>query len=232
MIKAMIFDLDGVLVDTARFHYLAWRRLAREWFDMEFAEKDNERFKGVNRVACMKILCGMAGASLPEEQFERGMTLKNDWYVEMVQGMTPADVLPGAKEYVLRMRARGIKTAIGSASKNCRLVLSRTGIEDLFEAVADGTVVTRAKPDPEVFLAAARMLGESPAASIVFEDAQAGIEAAKAGGMRCCAIGKPEDLSGYDWIFPGLYAIEAGISFEMPLRRGIFESAPTEEELN
>lgn len=207
MTKAMIFDLDGVLVDTAHFHYLAWRRLAREWFDREFTEKDNEKFKGVNREACMRMLCDMAGVVPEAEAFERGMALKNDWYIDMVRGMTPADVLPGAKEYVRRMRARGIQTAIGSASKNCRLVLERTGIENLFDAVADGTVVTRAKPDPEVFLAAARMLGQPPADCIVFEDAQAGIEAAVAGGMRCCAIGKPDDLFGYDWIFPGLYAI-------------------------
>ncbi len=207
MIAAMIFDLDGVLVDTARFHYLAWRRLAREWFDMEFTEADNEQFKGVNRVACMKILCQMAGKALPDDEFERGMTLKNGWYVEMVGTMTPADVLPGAREFVEAARARGIRCAIGSASKNCALVLERTGIGGLFEAVADGTVVTRAKPDPEVFLEAARMLGVSPDDSIVFEDAQAGIDAARAGGMRCCAIGRPEDLTGYNWIAPGLFAL-------------------------
>lgn len=208
MTKAMIFDLDGVLVDTARFHYLAWKRLAREWFDMDFTEADNEQFKGVNRVACMKILCAMADVTLSPERFEEGMDLKNGWYVDMVRGMTPGDVLPGAKEYVLRVRAEGLKTGIGSASKNCAMVLERTGIADLFDAVADGTVVTHAKPDPEVFLYAARMLGITPTDCIVFEDAQAGIEAAKNGGMRCCAIGKPEDLTGYDWIYPGLYAIE------------------------
>lgn len=208
MTKAMIFDLDGVLVDTAKFHYLAWRRLAREWFDMDFTEADNEQFKGVNRVACMKILCEMAGVTLSSEDFERGMDLKNGWYVDMVDEMTPADVLPGAKEYVERMRAKGMRCAIGSASKNCQLVLARTGIAGLFDAVADGTVVSKAKPDPEVFLVAAEMLDTAPAECIVFEDAQAGVDAAKAGGMRCCAIGHPEDLTGYDWIYPGLYAIK------------------------
>lgn len=208
MIDAMIFDLDGVLVDTARFHYLAWKRLAREWFDMDFTEANNEQFKGVNRVRCMEILCEMAGRTLSAEAFERGMTLKNGWYVDMVREMTPADVLPGAKTYVERARARGVKTAIGSASKNCALVLDRTDIADLFDAVADGTVVTKAKPDPEVFLAAARMLHVPPQGCIVFEDAQAGIDAARAGGMRCCAIGSPDDLSGYDWIYPSLQAID------------------------
>jgi len=105
MINAMIFDLDGVLVDTARFHYLAWRRLAREWFDMEFTQRDNERFKGVNRVACMGILCQMAGVVLDAKEFERGMDLKNGWYVEMVGAMTPLDVLPGAREYVEKVRS-------------------------------------------------------------------------------------------------------------------------------
>lgn len=212
MIKAMIFDLDGVLVDTAKFHYLAWKRLAREWFNMDFTEEDNEQFKGVNRVACMKILCEMAGVTLSPEDFERGMDLKNGWYVDMVREMTPADVLPGAREYVERMRAEGMKCGIGSASKNCALVLERTGIRDLFDAVADGTVVTKAKPDPEVFLCAACMMDAEPKTCIVFEDAQAGIDAAKAGGMRCCAIGKPEDLAGYDWIYPGLYAIEGELA--------------------
>lgn len=201
MRQGYIFDLDGVLVDTAVFHYQAWKRLAWEWFQMDFTESDNERFKGVNRVACMHILCQMAGVTLSPEAFDRGMALKNGWYVELVRGMTPRDVLPGAKEYVERMRARGVRCAIGSASKNCALVLERTGIAHLFDAIADGTVVTRAKPDPEVFLCAARMLAVAPADCVVFEDAQAGIDAAKAGGMRCCAIGRPEDLSGYDWIY-------------------------------
>ncbi len=207
MIGGMIFDLDGVLVDTARFHYLAWKRLAREWFQMEFSQADNERFKGVNRVACMKILCEMAGASLSDAAFEEGMSLKNGWYVEMVEAMSPSDVLPGARAYVERARKMGIQCAIGSASKNCGLVLARTGIRELFDAVSDGTVVTRAKPDPEVFLKAAEMMGIPPERCVVFEDAQAGIDAAKAGGMRCCAIGKREDLCHYDWIYPGLYAI-------------------------
>ncbi len=207
MIRGMIFDLDGVLVDTAKFHYLAWKRLADEWFHMDFTEADNEQFKGVNRVACMKILCQMAGVTLPEAEFERGMALKNGWYVDMVGTMTPDDVLPGARAYVEGVRAAGVRCAIGSASKNCGLVLERTGIGGLFDAVSDGTVVTRAKPDPEVFVKAAEMLGIAPADCVVFEDAQAGIEAAKAGGMRCCAIGRPEDLGGYDWIYPGLNAI-------------------------
>lgn len=206
--KGYIFDLDGVLVDTAVFHYQAWKRLAREWFQMDFSEKDNEQFKGVNRVACMHILCKMAGATLPQQTFDRGMTLKNDWYVALVSTMTPSDVLPGARAFVELARAQGIRCAIGSASKNCALVLEKTGIANLFDAIADGTVVTRAKPDPEVFLCAASLLGVPPEDCVVFEDAQAGIDAAKAGGMRCIAIGKPEDLTGYDWIFGSIAEVQ------------------------
>ncbi len=205
MIRGMIFDLDGVLVDTARFHYLAWKRLAREWFDMDFTERDNEAFKGVNRVACMKILVEKSGRTLTDAEFERGMDLKNGWYVEMVGTMTEKDVLPGARAFAEAARAKGIRLAIGSASKNCQLVLDRTGIGPLFDAVSDGTIVTRAKPDPEVFLTAAKMLSVPPAEAVVFEDAQAGLDAATAGGFYRCAIGNPEDLAGYDWIYPGLF---------------------------
>lgn len=209
--QGYIFDLDGVLVDTAAFHYQAWKRLAQEWFQMDFTEKDNEQFKGVNRIACMHILCKMAGVVLQQEAFDRGMQTKNDWYVALVSAMTPNDVLPGARAFVERARLQGIRCAIGSASKNCALVLERTGIADLFDAIADGTVVTRAKPDPEVFLCAARLLGVLPEDCIVFEDAQAGIDAAKAGGMRCVAIGKPEDLTGYDWIFARIADVQINL---------------------
>ena len=210
-IQGMIFDLDGVLVDTARFHFLAWRRLAAEWFGLDFTEQDNEQFKGVNRVACMKILCKMANAELSDEDFNRGMDVKNQWYVDMVRGMTEADVLPGAREFVERQRGRGILCAIGSASKNCPLVLTRTNLAGLFDAVADGTVVTKAKPDPEVFVKAAGMLGIPPDRCVVFEDAQAGIDAAKAGGMRCCSIGRAADLAGYDWIYTALRLVDESV---------------------
>lgn len=204
MIRGYIFDLDDVLVDTAKFHYLAWKRLAKEMFGYDFTPGQNEAFKGVNRVVCMKILVGLAGAEISSEEFERGMRQKNDWYVEMVRGMTPDDALPGARAYVEAARARGILCAIGSASKNCRLALEKTALAPLFDAVADGTVVTRAKPDPEVFLRAAEMLGCRPEECVVFEDSQAGLDAARAGGMKCCAIGSADALHGWDCLAPGL----------------------------
>jgi beta-phosphoglucomutase len=139
--------------------------------------------------------------------FRRGFyrdDLKNGWYIESVEQMTPADVLPGALAFVKECRAAGLRCAIGSASKNCRLVLARTGLGPFFDAVADGTVVTRAKPDPEVFLTAASMLGLAPSDCVVFEDAQAGIDAAKAGGMRAVGIAAPGALKGFDAVYASL----------------------------
>jgi beta-phosphoglucomutase len=207
-IRGFIFDLDGVLVDTAKFHFLAWKRLARESFGFELTEALNEQFKGVNRVACMKLLCQWTGAELSPEDFTAMTDRKNGWYVEYVERMTPEDVLPGALEFVEKCRAAGLRLAIGSASKNCRLVLGRTGLGPLFDAVSDGTVVTRAKPDPEVFLTAAAMLGLSPSECVVFEDAQAGIDAAKAGGMKAVGISAPGALTGFDAVYRSLGEID------------------------
>lgn len=207
-IRGFIFDLDGVLVDTAKFHYLAWKRLAREAFGFELTEELNEQFKGVNRIACMKLLCEWMGAKLSDEDFTAMTDRKNGWYIQYVERMTPEDVLPGALEFVKECRMAGLSLAIGSASKNCRLVLERTGLGPLFDAVSDGTVVTRAKPDPEVFLTAAAMLKLSSSECVVFEDAQAGIDAAKAGGMKAVAISSPTALTGFDAAFTGLNAID------------------------
>ena len=206
-IRGFIFDLDGVLVDTAKYHYLAWKRLARESFGFELSEELNEQFKGVNRIACMKLLCQWTGAKLSDEDFTAMTDRKNGWYIEYVKRMTPEDVLPGALEFVKECRAAGLSLAIGSASKNCRLVLDRTGLRPLFDAVSDGTVVTRAKPDPEVFLTAAAMLKLSPSECVVFEDAQAGIDAAKAGGMRAVSISSPTALTGFDVSYRSLGGI-------------------------
>ena len=208
MIKGFIFDLDGVLVDTAKFHYLAWKRLAWEEFGFELTPERNEQFKGVNRIACMNLLCEWTGVHLPPEKFLELTDRKNGWYVEYVERMTPEDALPGAVAFVKECRESGLRLAIGSASKNCALVLTRTGLGPLFDRVSDGTIVTRAKPDPEVFLTAARMLGFAPKACAVFEDAQAGIDAARAGGMKAVGIAAPGALHGCDARYPGLDAVE------------------------
>ncbi len=207
-LQGFIFDLDGVLVDTARFHYLAWTRLAQEDLGVDLTPERNEQFKGVTRVACMQRLCQWTGAVLTDAQFTELTDRKNRWYVESVERMTPGDVLPGALAFVKACRAAGLRLAIGSASKNCALVLARTGLGPHFDAVADGTVVTRAKPDPEVFLTAAGMLGLASGECAVFEDAQAGLDAARAGGMKAVGIALPGALTGADALYPALGAID------------------------
>jgi beta-phosphoglucomutase len=204
MIRACLFDLDGVIVDTARYHYLAWKRLAAE-LGFDFSERDNERLKGVSRMASLEILLqvgGMGRRFSPAEK-EAMAAQKNAGYVEYISRMTRDEILPGAKEFLERLRSQGIRTALGSASRNAPLILERTGIAPLFDAVVDGTVVSEAKPAPDVFLKGAEELGVPPAACVVFEDAEAGVEAARRGGMRCIGIGSPGVLRAADAVIPG-----------------------------
>ncbi len=204
--RAAIFDLDGVIVDTAKYHYLAWKRLANE-HGFDFTETDNERLKGVSRVRSLEILLEIGRLNLDEETKVRMASQKNEWYVEYVSHMDASEILPGAVEYLKSIRAKGIKTAIGSASKNTPLILTRLGITELFDAVVDGNKVSKAKPDPEVFLRAAEELGIQPICCVVFEDAEAGIEAAHRAGMKAVGIGKPSSLKDAEAIIPGLFEL-------------------------
>ena len=203
---AAIFDLDGVIVDTAKYHYLAWKRLANE-LGFDFTETDNERLKGVSRVRSLEILLEIGGITLDEEARSQIAGRKNDWYVDYIRQMDASEILPGVTEYVQSLRARGIKTAIGSASKNTPLILERLGIASLFDAVVDGNKVSNAKPDPEVFLRAAEDLNIPPADCVVFEDAEAGVEAAQRAGMGVVGIGKPSILKEADAVIAGLYQL-------------------------
>jgi len=206
--KAAIFDLDGVIVDTARFHFLAWRRLALE-LGFEFTEKDNERQKGVSRMASLEILLEVGGLSdLSVENKQELATKKNEWYKEYLFEMTPEELLPGAKDFIKYLRLRGIKVALASASKNAPIILDKLHIEDLFDAIVDGNSVSQAKPDPEVFLKAAEKLGIHPSECFVFEDAQAGVEGAKRAGMRVVGIGNREILHEADMVVSGFPEIE------------------------
>lgn len=210
MIRAALFDLDGVIVDTAKYHYLAWRRLAGE-LGFEFSEADNERLKGVSRMRSLDILLEVGGFgpdAFSGQQKERMAERKNGWYVEHISRMTPDEILPGALAFLTAVRADGVRTALGSASKNTRIILGRLGIGELFDAVVDGTMVSRTKPDPEVFLICASMLGDIPAAEcVVFEDAAAGIAAAVSAGMYSVGIGSPDTLRGADRVIPGFEGI-------------------------
>lgn len=207
MLQAALFDLDGVLVDTAKYHYLAWKRLAEE-LGFHFSEADNERLKGVSRMRSLAILLEVGGiVGLPEDEQEVLATKKNTWYVEMLGQLTEEDVLPGAREVLLAFRQRGIRTALGSASKNAPLILEKLGIAPLLDAVVDGNSAYLAKPDPQVFLLGAKALGVAPTACVVFEDAVAGIEAAHAGNMVAVGVGELEKLPEADYHIPGLFAL-------------------------
>jgi len=196
-IEGAIFDLDGVLVDTAKYHYRAWRRLAAE-LGFDFTEADNERLKGVSRIRSLEILLEVGRVTMTAEQKEEAAARKNAWYVEYLHTLDENALLSGAKDYLLCLRENGIRIALGSASKNAPLILERLNIVSLFDAVIDGNTVSKAKPDPEVFLKAAAIMSLTPEHCVVFEDALAGIKAAKAGGMRAIGVGKPELLPGAD----------------------------------
>jgi beta-phosphoglucomutase len=205
MVKGCLFDLDGVIVDTAKYHYIAWRDLAKK-LGFEFTEKDNERLKGVSRMASLEILLEVGGIKgLCDDEKQRLAAEKNDNYVALISKMTPDEVLPGAADFLKQLRTAGIGVALGSASKNAMTILNRLQLTPLFDAIIDGTKVSKAKPDPEVFLKGAEALGLQPSECVVFEDAAAGIEAAIAGGMRCVGIGSPEILGKANLVVNGLY---------------------------
>jgi len=203
MIEACIFDLDGVIVDTAVYHYQAWKRLANE-LGFDFTEAQNERLKGISRIRSLELILEWGGIHKTAAEQQALATRKNEWYVEMINQMTPQEILPGAKEFLEQVRSAGLKTALGSASKNSSAILERTGLLPLFDAIVDGNTVTASKPDPEVFLKGAAALGIAPVHCVVFEDAIAGIEAAKAAGMKSVGIGDRETLTGADTVVPGL----------------------------
>ena len=198
MNKAMLFDLDGVLVDTAKYHFIAWKKLADE-LGIPFTAEDNERFKGVSRARCMEILLELGGRAMDEEEQRFYCDKKNRIYVEYIQRMGEDEVLPGVTNFLLDAKANGYAIALGSASKNSGLILNRLHLTQYFDAIVDGTIVSKAKPDPEVFLQGAVELGVSPQECIVFEDAVAGIRAAHAGGMQAVGIGDCHTLPEADF---------------------------------
>lgn len=203
MIKACIFDLDGVIVDTAKYHYQAWKRLAAE-FGYNLTEEENEHLKGVSRMKSLDIILDLAGVTVDDVTKQELADKKNKWYVELIAKMTPDEILPGAKEFLEKIRALGIKTAIGSASKNTPAILKYIGLEDFFDVVIDGNKVSAPKPDPEVFLKGAEELHLDPSECVVFEDAKAGIEAALNGNMHVIGIGSPDVLGAADHVVPAL----------------------------
>lgn len=209
--KAAIFDLDGVIVDTAKYHYLSWKRLALE-LGFQFTEKDNERLKGISRIRSLEILLEIGGMKFDEKEMHELASKKNDWYVEYIVKMDESEILPGAKEQLIHLQRKGIKTALGSASKNASLILRNLNIIDLFDVIVDGNQVSKTKPDPEVFLLCAKRVGVNPSECVVFEDAIAGIEAAKAANMYTVGIGDENALGKADFIIKGLNELDLNIN--------------------
>ncbi|WP_075602274.1 beta-phosphoglucomutase [Saccharicrinis aurantiacus] len=203
-IKACLFDLDGVIVDTAKYHYIAWKELANE-LGFDFTLEDNEKLKGVSRMTSLDILLSIGGIELDEDKKLELATKKNDNYLQYILKMGPEEILPGTKEFLEVLRKEHIKIALGSASKNAMLILERLELTGYFDAIVDGTHVAKAKPDPEVFLQGAEKLGVAPTECVVFEDAEAGVEAALAGGMKCVGIGSSEVLGKAHLVVDGLH---------------------------
>lgn len=199
--QGAIFDLDGVLVDTAKYHYLAWKQLADE-LGFDFTRQQNEALKGVARMRSLELLLGFGGmmGRFSEEEMHDMAEKKNRIYVEYVKKLRQEELLPGVKELLERMKDSGIKIALGSASKNAEMILEGLGITKYFDAIVDGTMVTKAKPDPEVFLLGAKLLGVSAEECVVFEDSTAGIQAAKRAGMGTVGIGKRKNLLEADMV--------------------------------
>jgi len=200
-IKGFIFDLDGVLVDTAEYHYRGWQRLADEE-GFPFDRKANEALRGISRRESLLLI--LNGRILPEEKIQEMMERKNRYYVEYIQQVSPDDMLPGALDLLHEIRQACLKCAIGSASKNTCTVVEKLGIAHLVDAISDGYSVTNPKPAPDLFLHAAGQLGLPPGECVVVEDAAAGIEAAIAGGFRSIGLGPIERVGTAEVVYPSL----------------------------
>lgn len=183
-----IFDLDGVIVDTAKYHYLAWKKLANE-LGFEFTKEQNELFKGVSRKRCLEILLEIGNISATQKQFDTWMVDKNIDYLAYIEKMDASEILPNVPQVLEFLKQRDVPIALGSASKNAKPILEKVGLLSYFDSIVDGNSVTKAKPDPEVFLIAAKNLGVEPSNCVVFEDAVAGIQAANAAEMLSIGIG-------------------------------------------
>jgi len=198
--KAFIFDLDGVIVDTAKYHYLAWKKIANE-LEIEFTHEHNELLKGVSRVRSLDIILELGKIEASQEDKNKWLFEKNENYLSYLVDMDNSEILPGVMPILDYLKEQKQLIALGSASKNARPILEKTGILSYFNAIVDGNDVSNAKPDPEVFLIAAKLLGTKPEDSIVFEDSVAGVQAANIGGMTSVGIGEAATLHEAKYLF-------------------------------
>lgn len=209
-----IFDLDGVIVDTAKYHYLAWKKLANR-LGFDFTLEQNELFKGVSRKRCLEILLDIGGIKATQDQFEQWMAEKNEDYLSYIDKMDDSEILPDVHKILNFLKDNNIPIALGSASKNAKPILEKVKLLDYFDCIVDGNNVTKAKPDPEVFLIAAQKLGIEPEYCVVFEDAVAGIEAANNANMTSIGMGEPNVLSKADFNFNDFTEIDVDFIKEL-----------------
>ena len=198
--KAFIFDLDGVIVDTARYHFLAWQKLATQ-LGINFTTAHNEQLKGVSRVISLDIILDLGKVNAHQEDKNLWLKQKNDDYLTYLKDIDNSEILPGVMPILEFLKTKKQPIALGSASKNARPILEKTGTLHYFDAIVDGNDVSNAKPDPEVFLQAAKLLGVSPENAIVFEDSVAGIQAANMAGMTSVGIGETGILHEAQFVF-------------------------------
>ncbi len=206
-IRGLLFDLDGVLCDTAKYHYLAWKRLANE-LGFDFTEEQNEELKGISRIDSLTYLLKLGEKKLTVDQFEDFLVLKNTWYLELIKEMTPNHLLPGVLHFLESSKNEGIKIGLGSSSKNAPLILKTLNITGFFDCIVDGNSVTKSKPNPEIFLFGASQLNLQPSECVVFEDATSGVDAALAGGFLCVGIGNQKTLNKATFVYSGFKELD------------------------
>ncbi len=198
--KGFIFDLDGVIVDTAKYHFLAWKRLAKS-LDIDFTEEENEQLKGVSRVKSLEKILSWGNKTISEDKFTELMGKKNEEYLSYIADMGSDEILPDVPRVLETLIEKQQPISLGSASKNARIILDRVDLKKHFDAIVDGNDVSKAKPDPEVFLIAAKLLNMKPEECIVFEDSVAGVEAANAANMVSIGIGSKDVLGHAHYVF-------------------------------
>jgi beta-phosphoglucomutase len=205
--KAFIFDLDGVIVDTAKYHFIAWQKIASQ-LGIEFTPEHNEELKGVSRIRSLEIILGLGNIEASQEDKNYWLTQKNEDYLSYIENMNESEILPGVREILEFIKENNQFIALGSASKNARPILEKVKLLHFFDAIVDGNDVTNAKPDPEVFLRAAQLLKATNENSIVFEDSVAGIQAANSANMLSIGIGETKTLHEAQFCFPNFLHID------------------------
>lgn len=198
-VKGVIFDLDGVIVDTAKYHFIAWKDTAAK-LGYDFTEEDNEKLKGVSRVQSLEMILELAGKQISQAEKDELLIEKNEDYLKLISDMNRSEILPGIEDFLNYLKSNHIPFSLGSASKNAKLILKTLDLLSFFDAIVDGNDVSKAKPDPEVFLVAAEKLGLEPETCMVVEDAIAGVEAANRAQMLSIGIGDSSSLGHANYV--------------------------------